>query len=111
MYRNLYCCIFTYDDKYEIYGRNNQNPNDIQGLHGSYYNQFVLNGIGDLPNEIIVEFLFPYLGIYDIRNLGDVGDNRLKYLAEDYLSGSKYQIYVTNYTNVFCVWSDNIVKL
>ena len=61
MYRNLCCCIFTYDDKYEIYGRNNQNPNDIQGLHGSYYNQFVLNGIGDLPNEIIVEFLFPYL--------------------------------------------------
>ena len=111
MYRNLCCCIFTYDDKYEIYGRNNQNPNEIQGANGSYYDQFVLNGIGDLPNEIIVEFLFPYLGIYDIRNLGDVGDNRLKYLAEDYLSGSKYQIYVTNYTNVLCLWSENIVKL
>ena len=108
MYRNLCCCIFAYDDKYEIYGRNNQNSNENQGAHGSFYNQFVLNGIGDLPNEIIVEFLFPYLGIYDIRNLGDVGDNRLKYLAEDYLSGSKYQIHFNNSTNVYYIYNIHI---
>ena len=53
-------------------------------------NAYTLPGIGILPNEIIVEYLFPHLGIYDIRNLGEVGDNRLKCLVEDYLCGSKY---------------------
>ena len=83
MHRHLCCCAFADENKFERYDRTND-----KAINGLYAKGFVLQGIGDLPSEIIVEYLFPYLGIYDIKNLGDTGDSRLKYLVEDYLSGS-----------------------
>ena len=89
MYRNYFCCCaFADENKFERYDRSNDKGNQKVCVTGLYGREFILQGIGDLPNEIIVEYLFPYLGIYDIRNLGDAGDNRLKHLAEDFLSGS-----------------------
>ena len=92
MLKNLCCLPFSYDDKHEAYIRRYQNNNQVCFTNKLYANQFVLQGISDLPNEILVKFLFPHLGIYDIRNLGETGDTRLKYLTEDYLWGSKYLI-------------------
>ena len=95
MYKNWLCCLFSNEDKYDrTYFQTNQNFMQYQLAANTY----VLPGIGILPNEIIVEFLFPHLGIYDIRNLGEVGDNRLKCLVEDYLSGSKYIL------SDMCLW-------
>ena len=89
MYKNYLCCFFSNEEKYDAhYFQTNQNLIHYQLAANTYS----LPGIGILPNEIIVEFLFPHLGIYDIRNLGEVGDNRLKCLVEDYLCGSKYTV-------------------
>ena len=106
MIKSLCCWSFSYDDKHEAYDRRNQNSNQIRFTNRLYANNFVLQGISDLPNEILVEFLFPHLGIYDIRNLGDTGDTRLKYLTEDYLSTSTYimDAIKTTKTNVFKTW-------
>ena len=86
MYKNYLCCLFSNNEKYDAhYYQTNQNL--IQYQLATNANS--LPGIGILPNEIIVEFIFPNLGIYDIRNLGEVGDSRLRCLVDDYLSGSK----------------------
>ena len=92
MQRNFLCCFgFVKENKFERYHRSQYKPN--QAVYGREVsaNEFMLQGIGDLPNEIIVEFLF-----YDIKNLGDVGDSRLKYLAEDYLRGSMLYFVIQN---------------
>ena len=99
MYRQFCCFGFSNEDKYEIYKKGNNEFNQNKFTSTLCGNQFVLQGVCDLPNEIIVEYLFPRLGTHDIRNLGDVGDTRLKCLAKDYLGGSKC-IYINR--NKFC---------
>ena len=89
MYRKLCCFGFSNENKCEKYKKCNGEFTPITLTHGLSINEFVLQGVNTLPNEIIVEYLFPQLGTDDIRNLGDTGDSRLKCLAKDYLSGSK----------------------
>ena len=46
----------------------------------------------DLPNEILRDVLFKHLEHIDVFSLGETGNTRLKYLAEDYLGYSKGKI-------------------
>jgi hypothetical protein len=85
-----FCCFaFSNEDEFETYKNGYGEFDKNKFTNTLYANEFALQGVCDLPNEIIVEYLFPLLGTHDIRNLGDVGDTRLKCLAEDYLGGSK----------------------
>ena len=48
-------------------------------------NSCTLEGFNRLPNEVIVNYLFPYLSIGDIKKLSRVGDERLKTITNTYL--------------------------
>ena len=43
----------------------------------------------DLPNEIIIDVLFKYLGPIEIFALGETGNKRLKELSDDSIGYSK----------------------
>ena len=88
--RRFCCCAFADDNKFERYERANGRRITENTQLNDPKTEFRLHGIGVLPNEIIAEFLFPHLGINDIRNLGAVGDSRLKCLSKDYLSNSMW---------------------
>ena len=46
-------------------------------------------GILDLPNEIIRNIVFKYLGPVEIFTLGEAGNQRLKELAQEYIGYSE----------------------
>ena len=48
----------------------------------------------DLPNEIIIDVLFKYLGPIEIFALGETGNRRLKQLSEDSIGYSKGIFYI-----------------
>ena len=41
----------------------------------------------DLPNEVVVKQIFPYLDGVDVLNLSQAGDSRLRSLALGYIDG------------------------
>ena len=45
----------------------------------------------DLPIEIIMHYLFPYLDDIDIFHLSKTGNSRLKELCDSYVNIGKYQ--------------------
>ena len=45
----------------------------------------------DLPIEIIMHYLFPYLDDIDIFHLSKTGNSRLKELCDSYVKIGKYQ--------------------